>query len=280
MFRNHVPLIVAALLLACSGSTTSNSTDAGAISSVTGGSASIGGDAAGGSSAAGGSVNGGNAAGGGTAGLGGSNTGGTRQANCPDAARQQVEALISQIVQKPEYDSCTETGIARGVSTQCRYDSALSHAVSLALSHASCMSWWFLRSDVNESALLAEIQQAVGDLYCPNIGCAGPAPPFCLRGQSTGTVWCVSSGSSSGNCDYQEICQCANGQLLPRQYECDGNPDCSDGSDEQGCCSNPAGWVYGSCSPEGSTCFARAGSSSSRPERCTCNQLVWTCSQY
>jgi len=209
---------------------------------------------------------------------GSANTGGTKSSNtlvenCPETQRQQVSQAISQLLQKAEYSGCTESGIARSASTQCKSNSNLAQAL-LKLGYCLGLP---LRSDVDEAALLAEAQRVAGGLYCPKFGCASGPPIYrCLRNSLASVSWCISGATSAGSCGMQSVCQCANGEFLPQANECDGNPDCSDGSDEQGCCAGIAGFVRsGQCSSTGDTCLNRT--STNGRERCTCGASGWTC---
>lgn len=196
--------------------------------------------------------------------------------NCPEALRQQVATQIATIVQKPAYDGCSETGVARPASSECRYVSYSSSLATQLRLLGYCL-WGAVRSDIDEAALLAEARGVAGDLYCPKHPCAAVEMTYpCLRpsGNSSSVPWCGSQ-SLPTNCSTQMVCSCENGDQVHPSKQCNGVADCADGSDEKGCCKDVAGFSPGSgCSTSGDTCLDTAVTMA---RRCTCTNLVWKC---
>jgi hypothetical protein len=90
-----------------------------------------------------------------------------------------------------------------------------------------------LRADLDEAALIIEIDKITAGLVCTRIPCSGGAPQKCKVLTRSAQIWCDQGACSR----LDEICACADGaHFIALANECDGTADCPDGSDEAAGC--------------------------------------------
>ncbi len=144
---------------------------------------------------------------------------------CEDAAQDATESAIEALLSEPEYSACSEGGNARAPSEECAFQG---EELLDGLARAGlCVAQLSLRTETDPVALLAAAEEAGGHLDC-DLRCGyAPGVAECLHGDSTEVPWCV-----AGACSAQVVCPCVDGALVEPHRECDGVPDCPDGSDE------------------------------------------------
>jgi hypothetical protein len=164
---------------------------------------------------------------GGTAGSVGTISGNS-DASTEDAC-QAMQRQLRDLLRRPEFDQCSETGRVRPPSLECAVASA---NVRSHIANRIC-SIDPLRADLDEAALIIEIDKITAGLVCGPESCGGAAPRKCKVLTTSAQIWCYQGACSR----LDEICACADGaHFIALANECDGTADCPDGSDEAAAC--------------------------------------------
>lgn len=183
---------------------------------------------------------------------------------------EEVGESLKQLLELAEYDSCSETGIARPASTECAVASQETvgelRLLGYGVANSTNCRAESLRADADVDALLERAREVAAGTSCQQpiadvcFGGIAPGGHMCLQGHQVMTMvpWCL-----DGSCDIADVCSCADRiHFIGYQRECDGVPDCPDGSDEIGCV------APGECPAFLSICFGKCVDTRVDPLNC------------
>lgn len=89
------------------------------------------------------------------------------------------------------------------------------------------------------TAAIAQMNKAVVSVYSHSAASFSLSPVFVIHILFICCLWCFLSPATRppGLCHHDSEFQCqSNGNCVPSTWECDGHPDCEDGSDEHHAC--------------------------------------------